>query len=122
LTEIVPVLNNAEASKVTASSIEFKLLFTGTNFVSLNLDDPCEIELSIKPNYFRDVLTGNFIDEYKVTTVYLPRLLEDDIGDSYIDVVDDTSSGATTILTLKLLFDIAVGSSLKMMWQMVNTL
>ena len=52
----------------------------------------------------------------------MPRIIDDDFVDEYINKLDDTTDTATSILTLNLILDILLGSSLKLMWGMVNTL
>ena len=51
----------------------------------------------------------------------LPRLIDSNEA-KLVETIDNVSDAQTSVLTLNLVLDVLLGSSLKFMWSMVNTL
>ena len=52
----------------------------------------------------------------------MPRLMDNEFAESYLEVVDAGTETTTSIINAHFLINVILGTSLKLMWGMVNTL
>ena len=99
-----------------------ELTISNSSYVSLDSNNPCNITLILKPFTFRDIKTKAYFENDLNLQIYqLPRLIDRD-GVELVKTIENMAETQTSILTLNLVLDIILGSSLKLMWGMVNTL
>ena len=67
-------------------------------------------------------MTHQFVEGLQADEIDLPRLLDQDLADNYASTLDTSAGATTSVLTFNLIIDILLGSTLKLMWGMVNIL
>ena len=121
-TEIVPTLDMLTIVDASEYSIEMKLKFVTLEFISTDIFKPCYIQLYIQQNAIWDPVASNFANQLTIDPVDLPRMMDDEFAEIYTEFVVKTTEATTSVLNANLVINIVLGSSLKLMWGMVNTL
>ena len=123
--EVMPKLEGVVVRGVTKKTIQLRLEIADARFVSPDILAPCYLTVALKQGGFRDPLRDELVEDVLIEPVDLPRLFEGGAGDSdalLADAVEAAADAEATLLSASLLLDVALGTSLKFLWAMVNTL
>ena len=109
-----------KVEKATDRLIEIRLVHSKPAAVSRESKD--EIYIKFNDTYFDDPLTEVSINQGKPLVIRLPRQLDPATAEAIAATMESANGAANTLATGNLVINILLGSSLKQLWSMINTL
>ena len=89
--------------------------------VSRDPQEPDSLELSFDQSYFKDPISDFDVNGGEPLVIPLPRQLDKDMAGELAGAVDTAISGSNAVMTANTVINIILGSSLKLLWGMINT-
>ena len=80
------------------------------------------ISIKFNDTYFEDPMTEISVNRGEPLVIKLPRQLDPGTAEAIAATMDSANGAANTLATGNLVINIVLGSSLKLLWGMINTL
>ena len=109
-----------KVEKATDRLFEIRLVHSKPAAVSREGTD--QIYIKFNDTYFDDPLTEVSVNQGKPLVIKLPRQLDPGTAEAIAATMESANGAANTLATGNLVINILIGSSLKQLWTMINTL
>ena len=109
-------------TEATDTLIELQVTYSNPGAVSRDPTTPDKVSISFDKRYFSDPETDLEINEGSALVLDIPRQIDPAKAEQIATAMSAATSTANTFATGNVVLNIILGSSLKLLWGMINTL
>ena len=111
-----------EVIAATDRLLEFKLTYSKPEAVSRDQNEKDTITIKFDQSVWYDPNSDVEVNEGRPLVIQLPRQMDPETAAAMASAMDTANGAANTITTGNIVINILLGSSLKFLWGMINTL
>ena len=106
----------------TYTQLKFQIVFANPLQISVNPIEPDELRVTIDTSTIKDPELDTEIEANEPILIDLPRQIDEEQVKLIKDTMQVAQSSANTVASSNVLVNFILGTSLKFLWGMINTL